>query len=53
MNLKCNRTGLRSKARTLQNTVVKTYPAVSQFWTYGPDEFLKSPVYSREWAPAK
>lgn len=37
----------------LQNTVVKTYPAVSQFWTYGPDEFLKSPVYSRDWTPAK
>src|SRR5215510_8837095 len=23
------------------NTVVKTYPNVSQFWTYGKDEFLK------------
>jgi branched-chain amino acid transport system substrate-binding protein len=37
----------------LQNAVIKTYPAVSQFWTYGPDEFLKSPVYSRDWTPAK
>jgi branched-chain amino acid transport system substrate-binding protein len=37
----------------LQNIVIKTYPAVSQFWTYGPDEFLKSPVYSRDWTPAK
>lgn len=37
----------------LQNTVIKTYPAVSQFWTYNPEEFLKSPVYSRDWSPAK
>ena len=44
---------VEKKDGRLQNTVVKTYPAVSQFWTYGPDEFLKSPVYSREWAPAK
>ena len=35
------------------NTVVKTYPNVSQFWTYGKDEFLKNPVYSREFPPAK
>ena len=32
----------------LQNTVIQTYPAVSQFWKYPPDEFLKQPVYSRE-----
>ena len=31
------------------NTVVKTYPNVSQFWTYGKDEFLKNPVYSRDY----
>jgi branched-chain amino acid transport system substrate-binding protein len=30
------------------NAVVKTYPDVSQFWTYNPDEFLKNPVYNRE-----
>ena len=35
------------------NTVVKTYPNVSQFWTYGKDDFLKNPVYSRDWPPAK
>ena len=35
------------------NTVVKTYPNVSQFWTYGKDEFLKNPVYSRDYPPAK
>jgi branched-chain amino acid transport system substrate-binding protein len=30
------------------NAVVKTYPDVSQFWTYNSDEFLKNPVYNRE-----
>ena len=44
---------VEKKDGRLQNTVIKTYPAVSQFWTYGPDEFLKSPVYSRDWTPAK
>ncbi len=37
----------------LVNTVVYTYPNVSQFWTYDPREFLKNPVYSRDWPPAK
>jgi branched-chain amino acid transport system substrate-binding protein len=37
----------------LVNTVVHTYPNVSQFWTYEPKEFLKNPVYSRDWPPAK
>ena len=37
----------------LQNTVIHTFPSVSQFWTYRPDEFLKNPVYSREWPPCK
>jgi branched-chain amino acid transport system substrate-binding protein len=36
------------------NAVVKTYPDVSQFWTYNPDEFLKHPVYNREsWPGSK
>jgi branched-chain amino acid transport system substrate-binding protein len=35
------------------NTVVKTYPNVSQFWTYNKDDFLKQPVYSRDYPPAK
>jgi branched-chain amino acid transport system substrate-binding protein len=35
------------------NTVVKTYPNVSQFWTYSRDEFLKNAVYSRDYPPAK
>jgi branched-chain amino acid transport system substrate-binding protein len=37
----------------LQNTVVYTYPNVSQFWKYKPEEFLKQPVYSREYPPLK
>ncbi len=41
------------KDRRLVNTVIKTYPDVSQFWTYNPEEFLKNPVYSRDWPPAK
>jgi branched-chain amino acid transport system substrate-binding protein len=37
----------------LVNAVVQTYPNVSQFWTYDPKEFLKNPVYSRDYPPAK
>jgi len=37
----------------LWNTVIKTYPDVSQFWTYGKEAFLKQPVYSREFPPCK
>jgi branched-chain amino acid transport system substrate-binding protein len=35
------------------NAVIKTYPEVSQFWTYNKDEFLKNPVYSRDYPSAK
>jgi branched-chain amino acid transport system substrate-binding protein len=37
----------------LQNTVVHTFPAVSQFWRYKPDEFLKKPVYARDFPVCK
>jgi branched-chain amino acid transport system substrate-binding protein len=37
----------------LQNTVIHTYPMVSQFWTYKPDEFLRTPAYDRSYPPAK
>lgn len=37
----------------LQNTIVFTYPGVSQFWKYNPDEFLKQPVYSRDFPPCR
>ena len=31
----------------LVNTVIGSYPQVSQFWTYDPVEYLKQPPYSR------
>ena len=37
----------------LVNSVFKTYPDVSQFWTYGKEAFLASPVYSRDFPPAR
>ncbi len=37
----------------LQNTVIQTFPNVSQFWTYKPEEYLKNPVYSRDYPPCK
>jgi branched-chain amino acid transport system substrate-binding protein len=37
----------------LVNAVIKTYPNVSQFWTYDQKAFLAEPVYSRDWPPAK
>jgi branched-chain amino acid transport system substrate-binding protein len=42
----------RSDGR-LVNSVIKTYPDVSQFWTYDQAAFLKDPVYSRDYPPAK
>jgi branched-chain amino acid transport system substrate-binding protein len=47
---------IRKVTRTdgrLVNSVIKTYPNVSQFWTYDKAEFLKNPVYSRDYPPAK
>ena len=37
----------------LQNTVIATFPAVSQFWKYNPEEFLKQPLYTRDSPPCK
>jgi branched-chain amino acid transport system substrate-binding protein len=37
----------------LVNSVIKTYPDVSQFWTYDKTAFLKNPVYSRDYPPSK
>jgi len=36
----------------LSNTVIKTYPNVTQFWTYKTSDFLANPVYSRDYPPA-
>jgi len=35
----------------LQNTVIHTFPNVSQFWTFSPEKFLAQPVYSRDYPP--
>src|SRR5262252_434091 len=45
---KCER-----KDGKLTNTIIKTYPNVSQFWTYDEKAFLANPVYSRDNPPAK
>jgi branched-chain amino acid transport system substrate-binding protein len=44
---------VQRKEGKLVNAVVNTFANVSQFWTYNPQEFLKNPVYSRDWPPAK
>ncbi len=35
------------------NVPIKTYENVSQFWTYKPEDYLKQPVYSREFQGIK
>ncbi len=37
----------------LQNSVIHTFQNVSQFWTYKPEEYLKNPVYSRDYPSCK
>lgn len=37
----------------LRNTVIHTFPTVSQFWKYTPEEFLKQPVYDRNYPPCR
>lgn len=44
---------VEKKDGELWNTVTHTFPAVSQFWTYKPEEFLKQPVYSRDYPPCR
>jgi branched-chain amino acid transport system substrate-binding protein len=41
------------KGGQLVNTIVATYPNVSQFFTYDAKQFLSAPVYSRDYPPAK
>jgi len=31
----------------LQNTVIDTFPRVSQFWTFAPADYLREPLYAR------
>src|SRR5690242_17170964 len=44
---------LERKDGKLVNTIVKTYPNVSQFFTYDEKQFLAQPVYSRDYPPLK
>jgi branched-chain amino acid transport system substrate-binding protein len=44
---------VEKKDGRLVNSNVYTYPKVSQFWTYDPKEFLKHPVWSRDYPPMK
>lgn len=37
----------------LVNQVIHTFPAVSQFWTYDPAQFLAEPVYGRDYTPKR
>ncbi len=37
----------------LQNTVIATIPDVSQFWKYKPEDYLKRPLYTRDYPPCK
>jgi branched-chain amino acid transport system substrate-binding protein len=37
----------------LQNSLIATVPEVSQFYTYKPDDYLKQPLYSRDYPPCK
>jgi branched-chain amino acid transport system substrate-binding protein len=37
----------------LWNVVIDTYPHVSQFWNLDKAEFLKQPLYSRDYPPCK
>ncbi len=36
----------------LVNAILKTYPQVSQFWTYDPKKFVEQPPFSRDFPPA-
>ncbi len=37
----------------LQNTVIHTYPMVSQFWKYDREDYLKQPLYDRNYPPCR
>jgi branched-chain amino acid transport system substrate-binding protein len=37
----------------LINTILKSYPQVSQFWTYDAKQFVEQPVFSRDYPPGK
>jgi branched-chain amino acid transport system substrate-binding protein len=37
----------------LRNTVVHTFPKVTNYWNYSPAEFAKVPEFSRDYPPCK
>jgi branched-chain amino acid transport system substrate-binding protein len=41
------------KGGMLVNSIVATYPGVTQFFNYDPKAFLAAPVYSRDYPPLK
>lgn len=41
------------KEGRLVNSVIQTYPDVSQFWKYDPTAYIKQPVYTRDYPPSK
>jgi branched-chain amino acid transport system substrate-binding protein len=44
---------VEEKNGVLQNTIIDVYPQSTQFFTYDPEEYLKTPVGSRDWPPCK
>jgi branched-chain amino acid transport system substrate-binding protein len=44
---------VEKKNGELWNTVIHTFTGVSQFWKYKPEEFLKQPVYDRNYPACK
>lgn len=35
------------------NVIIDTIPAVSQFWKWNPEEYMKQPAYSQDYPPCK
>ena len=43
----------KADGKGMENQVIDKIDNVSQFWTYSSEEFLKQPVYSRDFPPLK
>lgn len=48
MNIYIRRVEMREDGR-IWNTVIDTYPGVSQFYKYDPEEYMAQPLYSRDY----
>jgi branched-chain amino acid transport system substrate-binding protein len=35
----------------LVNAVIATFPGVGQFWKYNAEEYMRLPLYSRDYPP--